>query len=145
MNTLPTMRTYEPLAMTPALQRRIADSTREIAAAVFGATPSQEAKIQDSATLTASHWHAIRAALLREPHLIAVWFIDSIDLYLLAHRNWPQPSGLGMWYPSLVVFDAASAAASEWLRAPWFASFPGVWAEMSDGKHILFVPKRSAA
>jgi hypothetical protein len=140
-----TMITPEALAMSPALQQRIHDATREIAPVTFGHLPARQAEIQSSSLLTSDHWRAIRGQLARESGLVAVWFVDSLDLFLHAHGNWPKPSGVGIWYPSLVMFDTATAKPSDWLLAPWFASFKGVWAEMHGGEHVRFMPKRSIA
>lgn len=78
---------------------------------------------------------AVRAELLREPRCLALWFVDRPDAWLDVRAVWPDYHQELLIYPSLVYFNRARACAADWQHAPWFCVIPGVWAEMSDGKH----------
>lgn len=95
-------------------------------------------------TLQIADLAKIRAELLREPMVLALWFVDRPREFMEMSAVWADYHKDLMFYPSLVYFDRATATPDDWKRAPWFAVFPGVWAEMSDGIHKYLLRYNSA-
>lgn len=131
-----------PVEQWQAIRLDIGDRLRKYDRALFaGAGPGSAVVVVDAETpaapisLTAADLATIRAELLREPMLLAIWFVDRLEAFYELRQHWPDYHQDLMFYPSLVYFDRATATIAEWAKAPWFAVIPGVWAEMSNGRH----------
>lgn len=108
---------------------RLQEAEAQVRAAAFeplliATRPADDAR---DAGLVAAR--GIRAELLRQPSLQAVWCVDRPGEYALLLALWPAAAPL---YPRLVDWGRALASADDWRGAPWWCCVPGLWAEYAD-------------
>ena len=111
--------------------RRLQEAEAAVRAAAFDPLLITTRAADDARDAGLVAARGIRAELLRQPSLQAVWCVDRPAEHALLLALWPAAVPL---YPRLIDWSRALSSAASWRVAPWWCCVPGLWAEYAGGK-----------